>query len=404
MHYATRVRRGLTGVFAGCLALPLAGCFGSGSGLDLGTAVPQPTETAAVASASASPTIGNGPVRVALLLPLTGSSQGAAAATSLRNAADMAMAEFQNPDLTILVKDDRGTPDGAREATREAMAEGAELVIGPLFASSVQSAGQVARQAGKPVIAFSTDASVAANGVYLLSFLAQSEVDRIVDYAAAQGRRSLAALIPETVYGNVVEAQLREAAARRGIRVVARGALPGRAAAGRRQPHRAAHHGRRPGRCPFPARWRRRSRGGRAGARPGRVQPATGQAARHGGVERPARVPGEGPAGRLVRGPRRQRLRRLRGALPQPASAAIRRASPRLSYDAVSLAAALARTQGSQRFSETVLTNRSGFAGADGVFRFRQDGTNERALAVLEVRGSAAVTVSPAPKNLGQAT
>jgi hypothetical protein len=75
-----------------------------------------------------------------------------------------------------------------------------------------------------------------------------------------------------------------------------------------------------------------------------------------------------------------------------------------LSYDAVSLAAALARTQGSQRFSETVLTNQSGFAGADGVFRFRQDGTNERALAVLEVRGSAAVTVSPAPKNLGQAT
>jgi branched-chain amino acid transport system substrate-binding protein len=109
VHYATRVRQGLTGVLAGCLALPLAGCFGSGSGLDLGTTVPQPTETAAVAPpSSASPTIGNGPVRVALLLPLTGSSQGAAAATSLRNAADMAMAEFQNPDLTVLVKDDRG--------------------------------------------------------------------------------------------------------------------------------------------------------------------------------------------------------------------------------------------------------------------------------------------------------
>ena len=73
-----------------------------------------------------------------------------------------------------------------------------------------------------------------------------------------------------------------------------------------------------------------------------------------------------------------------------------------LSYDAVSLAAALARTQGSQRFSEPVLTNASGFAGADGVFRFRQDGTNERALAVLEVRNGAAATVSPAPRTLGQ--
>jgi hypothetical protein len=49
-----------------------------------------------------------------------------------------------------------------------------------------------------------------------------------------------------------------------------------------------------------------------------------------------------------------------------------------------------------------VLTGSSGFAGADGVFRFRQDGTNERALAVSEIRGGAATTVSPAPRNLGQ--
>ena len=72
-----------------------------------------------------------------------------------------------------------------------------------------------------------------------------------------------------------------------------------------------------------------------------------------------------------------------------------------LSYDAVSLAAALARTQGSQRFSEAVLTNPSGFAGADGVFRFKADGTNDRALAVLEIRGGAATTISAAPRVLG---
>jgi branched-chain amino acid transport system substrate-binding protein len=283
------------------------------------------------------------------------------------------------------------------------MAEGAELVIGPLFASSVQSAGQVARQAGKPVIAFSTDASVAANGVYLLSFLAQSEVDRIIDYAGAQGRRSLAALIPETVYGNVVEAQLREAAARRGIRVVAVERYP----AG--QPHAAV----------------------------GRIAPlitgaaqadalflpdgadglvAVGQALAQTGFS-PQRVKPLGTGvwndGRVFQ------VKALQGgwfAAPDASGFAgfAERYRSRfgsdptrvatLSYDAVSLAAALARTQGSQRFSEPVLTNQSGFAGADGVFRFRQDGTNERALAVLEVRGSAAVTVSPAPKNLGQAT
>ena len=71
-----------------------------------------------------------------------------------------------------------------------------------------------------------------------------------------------------------------------------------------------------------------------------------------------------------------------------------------LSYDAVSLAAALARTQGSQRFAESVLTNPSGFAGADGVFRFRLDGTNDRALAVQEIRNGSVATVSAAPRAL----
>ena len=68
-----------------------------------------------------------------------------------------------------------------------------------------------------------------------------------------------------------------------------------------------------------------------------------------------------------------------------------------LSYDAVSLAAALARQGGG--FSDAILTNSSGFNGADGVFRFRSDGPNERGLAVLQVNNGAAVTVSPAPRS-----
>ena len=69
-----------------------------------------------------------------------------------------------------------------------------------------------------------------------------------------------------------------------------------------------------------------------------------------------------------------------------------------LSYDAVSLAAALARSQGAQRYSDTVLLNKSGFNGADGVFRFRTDGLNDRGLSVLQINGGKATTVSPAPR------
>jgi hypothetical protein len=346
------------------------------------------------------PVIGNGSVRVALVLPLSGPGQGAVVAQSLRNAAELALDEFQNPDLTILVKDDRGTPEGAREATIQAVAEGAELIVGPLFAGSVQATGQVARQAGRPVIAFSTDVSAATRGVYLLSFLAQAEVDRIVEYAAAQGRRSIAALIPNTTYGGVVEAQFREAAARRGIRVAA-------------VEHYSAGQ---------PQTGVQRLAPILAGANPqadalfvpenGDGIATVGQALQTIGFD-PQRVKPLGTG--LWNEARVFSVPALQGgwfAAPDNrgfnAFAARYRARfntdptrlATLSYDAVSLAAALARTQGTQRFSEDVLTNPSGFAGADGVFRFRADGTNERALTVQEIRGGGAVIVSAAPRAL----
>jgi ABC-type branched-subunit amino acid transport system substrate-binding protein len=382
---------------AALVPLALAGCIGSGSLTPpgaVGTAAPE---------AATGETIGTGSVRVALILPLTGQGQGAVVAQSLRNAAELALTEFQDPDVTILVKDDRGTPEGAREAAREAVDEGAELIIGPLFAGSVQSAGQVARQAGRPMIAFSTDASVATGGVYLLSFLAQTEVDRIVDYAAAKGRRSVAALIPETTYGNVVEAQFREATARRGMRLVALERYPAgqpQAAVGRIAPLIT-------GAAQADALFIPDTGDGLA---------AVGQALAQVGFN-PQRVK---PLGTGVwNDPRVFEAKALQGgwfAAPDGAgfNAFAERYRSRfgadptrvatLSYDAVSLAAALARTQGSQRFSEAVLTNPSGFAGADGVFRFRQDGTNDRVLAVLEVRSGGAATVSPAPRSFHPGT
>jgi ABC-type branched-subunit amino acid transport system substrate-binding protein len=75
-----------------------------------------------------------------------------------------------------------------------------------------------------------------------------------------------------------------------------------------------------------------------------------------------------------------------------------------LAYDAVALVAALVKTQGAQRFSEQVLTTSSGFAGIDGVFRFRPDGTNERGLAVLRVAPSGGQVVSPAPRVFNSGT
>ena len=58
----------------------------------------------------------------------------AVAAQSMRNAAEMALAEFNNPDIQLLVKDDGGTRPGAQQAAQQALDEGAEIILGPLFA------------------------------------------------------------------------------------------------------------------------------------------------------------------------------------------------------------------------------------------------------------------------------
>src|SRR5437868_7313070 len=160
--------------------------------------------------------VGNGQVKVGLILPLSASGNAAVAAQSMKNAAEMALAEFQNPNIQLLIKDDAGSPQGAQQGTQQALDEGAEIILGPLFAVSVPAAAQLTRARGVSVIAFSTDSSVAGRGVYLLSFLPESDVNRIVDYAAGTGKRSFAALLPENAYGNVVEAAFKQAAGRKG--------------------------------------------------------------------------------------------------------------------------------------------------------------------------------------------
>src|SRR3981189_2060895 len=151
---------------------------------------------------------GTGQVKVGLILPLSASGNAGVAAQSMKNAAEMALAEFQNPNIQLLIKDDAGNPQGAQQGTQQALDEGAEIILGPLFALSVPATAQLTRARGTSVIAFSTDSSVAGRGVYLLSFLPESDVNRIVDYSAGTGKRSF-------------EAAFKQAVGRKGGRVIA---------------------------------------------------------------------------------------------------------------------------------------------------------------------------------------
>lgn len=378
-------------------AMILAACTtGTFNQLGSGPQAPQPGEQPVAAPA------GEGQVRVGLVLPMSAQGNAGVAAQSMKNAAEMALAEFKSPNVQLLVKDDGGTPQGAQAAAQQAISEGAEIIVGPLFAQSVSAVGQVARARNIPVIAFSTDASVATRGVYLLSFLPETDVRRIVEFAVSRGKRSFAAVLPDNAYGTVVEAAFQQEVSRRGGRVLALEKYPPDA-------NRMAEAARRVGQAANQVDSIFIPDGADA-------VPQVVQALAAGGVNlKRMQLLGTG----LWDDPRIFSATALDGGwYAAPESTGFRNFSGRyrarygqdpvrtatLAYDAVALVAALVKTQGLQRFSEQVLTNPSGFAGIDGVFRFRSDGLNERGLAVLRVTPSGGQVVSPAPHSFAPGT
>ena len=389
-------RSALRAGLAGCLAALLSACSGAGvSNSDLFTSnsPPPPSEQ------TARNAIGTGQVRVGLVLPLSASGNAGLAGQSMRNAAELALAEFNNPNIQLLVKDDAGTAQGAQQAAQQALDEGAEIIIGPLFAHSVSQVGQVARGRGVPVIAFSTDSNVAGRGVYLLSFLPEADVDRIVDYAIQQGKRSFVALVPDNAYGSVVEAEFKQEVARKGGRVVALERYPADGGKMADAAKLIAQAATRADVIFIPD------------AGEGAAAAAQALAANGLNLKR-LQVVGTG----LWDDPRIFADPALEGGwFAAPDSGGFRSFAGRyrarygqdpvrtatLAYDAVALVAALVKTQGPQRFTPELLTNASGFAGIDGVFRFRADGTNQRGLAVLRATPSGGQVIAPAPRTFG---
>jgi len=396
---AGHTRRALLGTALAGAAGVLSACTGGFSVNDLmpggtASAPPQPQPQ----PGAPPPSIGSGRVKVGLVLPMSATGNAGLAGQSMKSAAELALLEFQNPDVQLLVKDDAGTTQGAQQAVQQALDEGAEIILGPLFAHSVSVAGQAARARNVPVIAFSTDSNVASRGVYLLSFLPESDVDRIVDYCIGQGKRSYAALVPDNAYGSVIEAAFKQITAKKGARVLALERYP--------QDRQ---------RLPEPVKLVAQA-AGRVDAifipDGGDDVPGVVELLGSNGVNvKRVQLLGTG----LWDDPRIYSDPGLQGGLfaaPDVNNGGFRNFAGRyksrygnepvrtatLAYDAVALVAALARTQGPQRFSDQVLTNPSGFAGIDGVFRFRSDGTNERGLAVLRVASGGPQVASPAPR------
>ena len=378
-------------LLSGAAALTLAGC--NSSVFDMGGGGGAPVAPGpAPAGATVGETLGTGPVRVGLILPLTQNGAPSSLGVSMRNSAQLAIDEFAGSSITLMVMDDRSSADGAAQAAQAEIGAGAEIILGPVYANSVGQVASIAKAAGRPVIAFSTDPAVASPGVYLLSFLISDYVNRIVQFASSRGKKAFAAMAPQNDYANVALANFQEAAGRLNIPVVVIARYsPGAPQEAAQQIAAAAGQ--------FDALFIPEQAEG---------MPAVASALGAGSIKTQLLGTGVWNDARVLR------LPQVQGAwFAAPDNAGFNSLAQRykakfgsqptrlasLSFDAVTLAGALARNPPPNRFSAQALTSLSGFNGVDGVFRFRSDGTNERGLSVMEIDNNSAVVISPAPRS-----
>jgi len=347
-------------------------------------------------------------IKVAVLLPLSAQGNTQNVAEAMKRAGELALFDFKNPELQLMTKDTQGTPDGAKAAAQQAVQEGAELIIGPLFAEAVQGAAPVARAAGVPVIAFSSNRKVAGNGVYLLSFLAGSEVRRVVSYATTQGKRRFAALIPENAFGQLMREAFETAVSATGGQIVAVQTYKPDANSMLKPVEQIAALAKKGSEQPpqFDALFMPGSSDTLPALGPllpyfemdtAAIQILGSNGWDYSGVgrETPLRgawYPAADPSGW------QDFTKRYVDTYGDPPP---RLAS--LAYDAVSLAATLSDGSRGNRYTADRLTRDSGFSGVDGLFRLRDDGLSQRGLAILEVQRFGANVVDPAPRTFAGA-
>jgi branched-chain amino acid transport system substrate-binding protein len=337
--------------------------------------------------------------RVGLLLPFTLRPQDAA---SLYNAAELALFDHGDPN-TLLIPRDAGSDEASAQAAATALVrDGADIIIGPVLREGVQGAGE-AVHGSIPVIGFSSDRTVAGNGVYLLSFQLEDEIARLMSFAASRNIRSIALIAPSNEYGRRVQQALQTEAQRNGVTItqtVTYNRTDADAAAAGASLAAGLHA------TPAQA---------VLIADSGSPLRAVSVALVRGGVDS-HQVRFMGTSAWLGDAQREPTLAGGWYVSPDPAArtdfdarySSVFNAQPArvasLGYDAVALATLLARNGGPRGFSRGAIENREGFAGSDGLFRFTTDGAIERGLAIMEVRANEVGVLDPAPRRFANAT
>ncbi len=141
-------------------------------------------------------------LRVGVLLPLSGAY--AATGRELFQAVEMALFEVDADRVELLPRDTASDAEIARAAFLELAAEGASLVIGPLFAWTTGAVVPEAVNRGIPVLGLSNDISVAEREAWMLGVHPRGEVHRILGHAIEEPGQRVGLIVPESEYGAAV--------------------------------------------------------------------------------------------------------------------------------------------------------------------------------------------------------
>jgi len=361
-----------------------------------------------MATGSTGPSINTrAPVPVALLVPGgSGDSGDALISRSLRQAAELAVSDLQGAQIDLRVYDTGTSAAGAGAAASRAVDEGAKIILGPVYAEAANAAGVAVAGRGVNVLSFSNNPDIAGGNVFVLGPTFPNTAQRLVSYAASQGRGRIMVVHDRNPGGEAGKRAIETAIARSG----------GASLAGT-------------GSYDF-------SQEGVVAAVPNIVATARGSGAQSmfftadtaGALPLLAQLLPEAGLDRetvrfigLTRWDIPQATLALPGiqggwfALPDPAlnqqfqgryQAAFGEAPhpiAGLAYDGIAAIGALVKAGKADALTTAALTQGSGFVGVSGIFRLRSDGTNERGLAVAQVRNNQVYVIDPAPRSFGGA-
>jgi hypothetical protein len=346
------------------------------------------------------------PVRVALLVP-KGSGQGGDAilAQSLENAARLAIADLQNVQIDLRVYDTKGNAATAATAATQAADEGAQIILGPVYAEAANAAGLAVAGRQINVLSFSNNTSIAGGNVFVLGPTFLNTAQRLSTFAARQGKRNVVVIHSTNVAGQAGKAAIEQALAHAGLNEA--GAVG----------HALSQQG---VIASIPAIRDTVAATGAdsifltattAGALPlfsqllpeAGVSPATVQ---YIGLTRwdiPTQtlaLPGVQGGWFAMPDPVmsdqfRSRYATAYGGAPHPIGG--------LAYDGIAAIGALVGAGKSNALTSAALTQNAGFKGVGGIFRLRSDGTNERGLAVAMIQNKQVVVIDPAPASFSGA-